>query len=419
MSQHATLAQEMIAKIRARRNSYGSVLVKSAVCRRNDRCENIITQVLPLHKSDCHARKEDLDYGNLVLFEATLSPEGLVALLERLPHKGTDNIDLGQHSVMIEVEGLEDGYKYDSGAQYLGVEWFFERYLYRSPARGYSGEPTVLRNLPLFPDFRSAIQHYIGIDIEDGSRARGVLVCLPDYGARIQEVSIGPTDIVVRIEPKDVSIHDIVAKLYCALEKDVRHADIEFENNTGMASIGFKPESLHVALLSKSEGAMLDFRRYRSAWGLMPKGVVVNIPAYEIGELIRGGETETLEFKEGMGKHEEFAETVVAFANRRGGIVLLGVDDHSRIVGLPKEDYEDMVANVLRSRCEPQVQYELSRIEVEGKDIVVVRVEEGRDKPYFLRDRGPYVRAHATDRIATRYELDEMYREKPSEFGRR
>ena len=47
---------------------------------------------------------------------------------------------------------------------------------------------------------------------------------------------------------------------------------------------------------------------------------------------------------------------------------------------------------------------------------MVIRVEEGRDKPYFVRERGPYIRANATDRIATRYEMDEIYRQKQSGY---
>lgn len=54
--------------------------------------------------------------------------------------------------------------------------------------------------------------------------------------------------------------------------------------------------------------------------------------------------------------------------------------------------------------------------QLEEKDIVIVRVEEGRDKPYFVRERGPYIRAHATNRIMTRQEMDEIYEQKQSRY---
>ena len=46
----------------------------------------------------------------------------------------------------------------------------------------------------------------------------------------------------------------------------------------------------------------------------------------------------------------------------------------------------------------------------------MLQIEEGRDKPYTLRDKGPYIRAGATDKITTRYELDEFYAQKRTGF---
>ena len=153
------------------------------------------------------------------------------------------------------------------------------------------------------------------------------------------------------------------------------------------------------------------------SWERLPKGVIIDVPEYEIKELIRHGETETVEFKGKIGKPQEFVETIVAFANTKGGILLLGVDDHSKVVGIPENGYEDTITNILRSHCSPQVKCEISRRQLDEKDIIVIRVEEGKDKPYFVRDKGPYIRANATDRIATRYEIDEIYRPKQSRYN--
>lgn len=49
-------------------------------------------------------------------------------------------------------------------------------------------------------------------------------------------------------------------------------------------------------------------------------------------------------------------------------------------------------------------------VKIEGKPILVIAVPEGKDKPYQVKDRGVFVRSGGTDRIATRYELDEFYK---------
>jgi hypothetical protein len=252
---------------------------------------------------------------------------------------------------------------------------------------------------------------HLGIDLSRYSDHYGILICLPEYGARIETVNIGSREIEVKVETKDEDVKNVVGKLYCERGEEIIQEDIIFSNGVGRVSVGFRPDSFYLALISKVNGHILDTRRFHSGLEL-PKGVVIEIPKYEIRELIRHGETETLELKEKIGKPEEFAETAVAFANGRGGLILLGVDDHANTVGLDERDYEDTITNILRSHCEPSIIYRTDKRTLDEKDIIVLQIEEGKDKPYTVRDKGVYVRANATDRIATRYELDEFYQEK-------
>lgn len=41
-----------------------------------------------------------------------------------------------------------------------------------------------------------------------------------------------------------------------------------------------------------------------------------------------------MEFKRSLGELRGFLETVVAFANRNGGTILIGVDDDGTVVGV-------------------------------------------------------------------------------------
>lgn len=416
MSHHQKRIEEVIGKIEARRDSYGSVLVKSAIVKSGNVWESIVINIVPLHKSDSYNPKEKFDYGHFILFEELVSLESLIGMIQKLPEKESVSINLGDYEIKVEGEYLQNGYKYDSGEEYLNVGWFFERYLYRVSRKSSPKEPIVSKDLPLFPDFQAAINEYMGIDVVRYSDLYGISICLPRYGARIEEVNIGSKEVRLKIQSKDTSTKDMIGKLYCKQGEEVKLVDIEFEGNAGTASTGFMPDSMYLALVSKTNNEILDARRYYSSWGHAPKGVIVDIPKYEIIELIRRGETETVEFKEDIGKPEEFAETAVAFANYRGGVILLGVDDHANIVGLAQRDYEDTITNILRSHCDPQVEYDLDKRQLDEKDIIVLHVEEGKDKPYFVKDRGPYIRANATDRIATRYEMDEIYDRKRSGY---
>ena len=416
MSNHQKLIKEIVGKIKARRDSYGSVLVKSAIVKNDDIWENIVTTILPLHKSDSYTPKDKLDYGDLILFEQLISLDRLVEIIKELPEKGNIRITLGDYEIQVNGEYLQNGYKYDSGEEYLNVGWFFERYHYRGRPKSQPKEPIVSKDLPLFPDFRDAINEYMGIDMRRYSDLYGIVICLPKYGARIEEVNIGSNEIRLKIQSKAIEIENLVGKLYCERGREVKHADIEFKDDTGIASIGFKPDTMYVMLVSKTDNEVVDSRRYYSSWDSLPKGVVIDIPEYGMKELILHGESETVEFKEKIGRSEKIAETAVAFANKRGGVILFGVDDSSDVVGLAEGKHGETITNILRRHCNPQIRYEISKRQLEEKDIILVHVEEGRDKPYFVRERGPYIRAHATNRIMTRQEMDEIYRQKQSGY---
>jgi hypothetical protein len=421
VSDHQRRIKEVIQKIEKRRDSYGSVLVKSAIMKQEGIWKNIVTKILPLHVSDVYTPpKRKLDYGKFAIFEDIISLNDLIEMVRGLPEKiGPEKvgsiITIGSYQVQVEGERLDDGYEYDSGVDYLDVGWCFERYHYRSPHPGFPSEPLVSPDLPLFPDCRTAIEMLLGIDLSRYSDLFGIVICLPNYGARIEKVNIGSREIKVKVQTKAEDIKNIVGKLYCQRGKEVKQEDMQFTNETGSITVGFKPDSFYLALISKVSGEILDTRRFYSGWEL-PKGIVIDIPEYEIRELIRHGETETVEFKEDVGKPEEFAETVVAFANTKGGIILIGIDDHANIVGLSGRDHEGIVTNILRSHCEPPVEYRIDKRQLDEKNILVLRAWEGKDKPYTVRDKGPYVRANATDRVATRYELDEFYRAKQSGY---
>lgn len=412
MSSHQTPKEQIIQKIGER--SYGSVLVKGVIRKQQGIWKNVVTKILPMYLSDIYTAKEKFDYGNFAMIEDVITIDDLVELIKSLPEKGTTTINLGGYEVQVEGESLtESHYKYDSGVDYLDVGWFFETYQYTSRKQSYPSEPLISPDLPLFPDSRVAIQTFLGIDPSRHSDSFGIIFCLPNYGARIEELSIGSRQIRVKVQPKAESIKNIIGKLYCQGRGKIEQKDIDFAHETESATVGFEPDFFHFALVSKSSGEVLDTRRFGTGWKL-PRGVVIEAPEYEMLQIIRGGESETVEFKREISKPEEFAKTVVAFANGRGGLVLLGVDDNANIIGLSQRDYEDMITNIIRSHSEPQVKYDIEKRLLEEKSIMLLHVEEGSNKPYIVRGKGVFVRANATNRIATRYELDEFYEKRRS-----
>ena len=99
----------------------------------------------------------------------------------------------------------------------------------------------------------------------------------------------------------------------------------------------------------------------------------------ELLELIKQGESQTLEFKDDRVHPRSLAEALAAFAAADGGVVLIGVADDDSIQGVP--NFERVRDNIIyeaagRSHCEPQIQpIEVEKIKTsDGKIIVAVTV---------------------------------------------
>ncbi len=130
----------------------------------------------------------------------------------------------------------------------------------------------------------------------------------------------------------------------------------------------------------------------------------------DIQELIRQGENASLEFKQEDVRAESIAREIVAFANRDGGTLLLGIADDGTVQGLSKEkNYEEWIANIARNNVVPSICTDFSLVLADGKKIALVIIPKGKDKPYQTRDGKYLVRVGTTNRVATQPELLRLF----------
>lgn len=107
----------------------------------------------------------------------------------------------------------------------------------------------------------------------------------------------------------------------------------------------------------------------------------------ELIELIDEGENIQCEFKRKFSSPEKIARELIAFANTKGGYMLFGVDDDKSIVGVESEkETSELVKDAALNFCQPPLDFDIEFKEVKGKEIVIVRVPESRNKPHRIQD---------------------------------
>lgn len=128
-------------------------------------------------------------------------------------------------------------------------------------------------------------------------------------------------------------------------------------------------------------------------------------------------ESETVELKEIV--VDEIKKEIIAFANSNGGRLYIGVRDDGEVVGIDDPDKVSLqISNMVRDAIKPDVTMFLhyETIEEAGKKIVVVDIQRGTDRPYYLakkgmRPEGVYVRQGYSSVPATDTAIRRMIRE--------
>jgi hypothetical protein len=264
--------------------------------------------------------------------------------------------------------------------------------------------------LPLFPSGVEAINVFFGLDLSGdwNSLESQIEWVIPDYRARIKNLRLAEKRVTVEVETREIAPKNVVAKFYCRGENKISISN-ELHIDSGKASYTSEEEpfKIEVHVFSALDGNFIDKRGFDYRYPSREKGIVIESAEAQLLEVIERGENIHVEFKKEL-DNREFLETVVAFANTEGGTILLGVDDNCQVKGF--KEAKDKIVNLISEYCDPPIEVQIdSDILVGGIPITIVRVEEGVNKPYILKDRGIFARRGASDRQIKRIELDDIY----------
>lgn len=106
----------------------------------------------------------------------------------------------------------------------------------------------------------------------------------------------------------------------------------------------------------------------------------------ELKKIVAQGEGLQIEFKRKTTYPDKIMREVVAFANTKGGKLIIGVDDDGTIAGL-KHVLEDefVMKEAFIKYCKPAVTYEMAKVPVSpNRFVLVFTIPQSETKPVFL-----------------------------------
>lgn len=108
----------------------------------------------------------------------------------------------------------------------------------------------------------------------------------------------------------------------------------------------------------------------------------------DLKNLISTGESSFLEFKHKVASPEKLAKEIAAFANTKGGKILIGVADNGDMVGVESYMEEEFwITQAAEDCCIPVPTITIELISFSGTDILLIDVPESDEKPIYVKGK--------------------------------
>jgi len=123
-----------------------------------------------------------------------------------------------------------------------------------------------------------------------------------------------------------------------------------------------------------------------------------------IANLIEQGEHQQLDFKHSISDSKKIARSLAAFANTDGGTLLIGVKDNGNVSGVNSDEEYYMLEGAAQIYCKPEVKFEITRWEINGKVVLEVYVKPNKKHLYKAPDKNgkwkAFFRVHDENMVA-------------------
>ena len=99
-----------------------------------------------------------------------------------------------------------------------------------------------------------------------------------------------------------------------------------------------------------------------------------------IKNLISKEESENLEFKSSLSESKEIIQTISAFANTKGGKIIVGVSNLKNILGINiGKDTVERLGNQISQNTDPKIYPSVTTEKIKDKFLIIIKIKESSD----------------------------------------
>jgi predicted HTH transcriptional regulator len=126
----------------------------------------------------------------------------------------------------------------------------------------------------------------------------------------------------------------------------------------------------------------------------MPKMFPKKLDEDFVNLLLKEEEGLKLEYKQQISSQEKIAKTLSAMSNTAGGMILIGISDQRKIIGIDPEEERYMITAANENYCIPKISLEAFTIKIkpqsafeEEKYVLLVQVHPSDGPQIFVKQR--------------------------------
>jgi len=391
-----------------------------------------VVQVYP--PDNLGEKKSSRKYPRVHLLEEWIGVDDLFGVLDQ--NKGIIKVD-GEEVTLSQQTRLNEWQYLPSNNEFSN----FPGYVYKSGSVQVAidhSEPLLALDLPFYPEACFAMREwgeFKQFNRHSDHRIGTLQVFLPQCRSYFKE--FGRTENTLQITISDPGNSELRVKGAWEYGDSCTPFEMFVASGTISVKIPDQVEGFEVYLMG-ADGNIYDFHRETRFWVLGQDRVLRDVPKQgtvesEVHSALQHGEGETTEFKpyikKGDPKHQELVKTVIAFANTKGGMILIGIDDECIVVGVEKDilkqtsgrrctrdeaqnSYIGWLRQSIAGKLNRSLALQISSIDVEGHDVILINVPQGQQRPYAdVRTNVIYVRRGANNVIPhPDHELPELYK---------
>ena len=376
-------------------------------------------------------------YRRVHLLEEWVKLGDLHRILDKIPKSvikvDGEEVSLYQHSQFNEWEYLPSNNDYSSCPGYV-----YRTSSGQTPSIDHS-EPLLASDLPFYPEPCFAMREWGELKKfhrHSDARIGALQVFLPQCRSFFQNLARIVNKLHITISGSGIS--DLRVKGAWEYEDSCISFEASVIGGEVSIEVPDQVEGFEVYLIG-ADGTIYDFHRETRFWVLGQERVLRDLPGQGadqegVQSALQHGEGESVEFKpflkKGDTKNRELVKTVIAFANTKAGVILIGINDQCVVVGVENDIAKLAYQNNKCAQDEELTSYigwlkqsivgelnrslalKISSIEVEGHTVVLINVPEGDHKPYAsVRTNAIYIRRGANNVIPhPDHELPQLYK---------